>query len=70
MHFESHLAIYILGMRCHKTKKKKKDCIFKVPNLSLFSRLDPFKNSMGEIGFLCQFESEKTMFLYESKSLA
>lgn len=66
---EASLAMYIAGLRCHKATvslRKNETAILKDPIFPL----DPFKNSVEETGFLCHFRSKKTMFLYDSKSLA
>lgn len=69
MHVEASPAMYISGLRCHKaivSLRKNETAILKDP---IFPS-DPFKNSVEETGFLSHFGSKKTMFLYDSKSLA
>lgn len=61
--------MYITGLRCHKATvslRKNETEILKDPVFPL----DPFKNSVDKTGFLCHFGSKKTIFLYDSKSLA
>lgn len=68
-HVEASPAVHTAGLRCHQATvslRKNETAILKDPIFPL----DPFKNSVEEAGFLCHFGSKKTMFLYDSKSLA